>query len=406
MDKKQYQKTHPWITFKLNLQKASHTFWMLLGEAQSKCRHIAGVPLRPEKAEELHRIYLTKGIRATTAIEGNTLSEEEVRKIIDSDLPVPPSKEYLKQEILNIQDACNSIAARIADPSSRGGGITPDEILGYNALVLKKLPQKSEVLPGNIRTFPVVAGSYRGAPAEDCRYLLERFCHWMNDPSSFDLGKSDTLSSGILKAILAHIYLVWIHPFADGNGRTARLLEFRFLLEAGAPSPAGHLLSNHYNETRDEYYRHLEISWRKENGILDFLEYALQGFVDQLDEQIIHIRHDQIEVTWENFLHSQFGETQTENRRKKLLLALSKEEGPVPRNRILTIDTDVAELYRKKTPKTLSRDLSELERRQLLKIDKKGLSPRRDRIIAFMPVLRTDILSDLLIPRHHNDKGK
>jgi Fic family protein len=228
----------------------------------------------------------------------------------------------------------------------------------------------------------------------------------MNDPSSFDLGKSDTLSSGILKAILAHIYLVWIHPFADGNGRTARLLEFRFLLEAGAPSPAGHLLSNHYNETRDEYYRHLEISWRKENGILDFLEYALQGFVDQLDEQIIHIRHDQIEVTWENFLHSQFGETQTENRRKKILLALSKEEGPVPRNRILTIDTDVAELYRKKTPKTLSRDLSELERRQLLKIDKKGLSPRRDRIIAFMPVLRTDILSDLLIPRHHNDKGK
>jgi hypothetical protein len=66
----------------------------------------------------------------------------------------------------------------------------------------------------------------------------------------------------------------------------------------------------------------------------------------------------------------------------------------------------VAELYRKKTPKTLSRDLSELERRQLLKIDKKGLSPRRDRIIAFMPVLRSDILSDLLIPRRRNDKGK
>ena len=67
---------------------------MLLGEVQSKCEHIAGVPLRPATAEMLHRLYLAKGIQATTAIEGNTLSEDEVVRLIQGNLELPPSKEY------------------------------------------------------------------------------------------------------------------------------------------------------------------------------------------------------------------------------------------------------------------------------------------------------------------------
>jgi hypothetical protein len=62
----------------------------------------------------------------------------------------------------------------------------------------------------------------------------------------------------ILKAMVAHLYLAWTHPFGDGNGRTARLIEFHILLSAGVPSPAAHLFSNHYNQTRAEYYRQLD----------------------------------------------------------------------------------------------------------------------------------------------------
>jgi Fic/DOC family len=41
----------------------------------------------------------------------------------------------------------------------------------------------------------------------------------------------------LVKAILAHLYIAWIHPFGDGNGRAARLMELRILLEAGVPMP-------------------------------------------------------------------------------------------------------------------------------------------------------------------------
>jgi hypothetical protein len=52
---------------------------------------------------------LPKGVRATTAIGGNTLSEEQVVKRIEGELELPPSKEHLGKEIDNIVEACRSI---------------------------------------------------------------------------------------------------------------------------------------------------------------------------------------------------------------------------------------------------------------------------------------------------------
>ena len=73
-----YEQSHPWINFNIVLRKADPKLWLLLGEAASKCEHIVGVPLRPTTDQLLHRLYLAKGALGTTAIEGNTLSENEV----------------------------------------------------------------------------------------------------------------------------------------------------------------------------------------------------------------------------------------------------------------------------------------------------------------------------------------
>jgi hypothetical protein len=59
---RQYARTHPWITFRVDLHTLAHKTWMLLGEAESKCEHVAGVPLRPATADRLNGIYLSKGI--------------------------------------------------------------------------------------------------------------------------------------------------------------------------------------------------------------------------------------------------------------------------------------------------------------------------------------------------------
>src|SRR5262245_15971559 len=105
-----YGKSHPWLTFVLDLKRASHRLWMNLGAIQSKCEHVGNTMLPPSISEEMYLMYLAKGVRATTAIEGNTLSEEEVVERIQKKKRLPKSQEYLGVEIDNIVEACNEIA--------------------------------------------------------------------------------------------------------------------------------------------------------------------------------------------------------------------------------------------------------------------------------------------------------
>ena len=386
-----FEKTHPWMKFKLDLQQAGYNIWLLLGEAQSKCEHIAGVPLRPVVAEKLHSIYLAKGAMATTAIEGNTLSEEEVLNRIEGKLKLPPSKEYLGQEIDNIVEACNLIGSNLFQAGSVE--VCVKDIKTYNSLVLKKLPLEEHIIPGEIRTYSVGVGRYRAVPPEDCGYLLERLCDWLN--TDFIPPKQGyTIAFGILKAIVSHLYLAWIHPFGDGNGRTARLVEFHTLIGCGVPSAAAHLLSNHYNVTRREYYRQLDYSSQSDGGLMSFVEYALQGFVDGLKEQLTLIGNQQWDVTWRNFVHEKFKDKNSDAdvRKRHLVLDLSRQDKPVPLSKLNEISPRVAGAYSQKTHKTLIRDVNELKSMGLVEQTPAGIHARKDIILAFLPGRRERIV--------------
>ncbi len=177
-----YEQSHPWLTFMLSLDMNTldQEIWMLLGEAISKCEHIAGVPLQPEVARELNGVYRAKHAHGTTQIEGNTLSEEEVRLLLDGKLDLPDSQAYLEQEVKNVIDAYNMIIDDVAH--YRSLTLTPERISQFNTLVLRDLPPEDNVVPGEISVNNVTVGNvYRGAPREDCTYLLERLCQWHNE---------------------------------------------------------------------------------------------------------------------------------------------------------------------------------------------------------------------------------
>ena len=385
-----FERTHPWLQFQIDLRQASPTFWMLLGEAASKCEHIASVPLRPSTAEQLHRLYLAKGVLATTAIEGNTLSEDEVVKHLEGKLQLPPSKEYLGREIDNIVAACNQIAQEV-----RGGKppvLNVARIKEFNRRVLKTLDVGKGVVPGEIRNHSVGVARYRGAPAEDCEDLLDRLCAWLNGADfkpAQDVPDLQTVYA-IIKAVVAHLYLAWIHPFGDGNGRTARLIEFMILVTSGVPSTAAHLVSNHYNQTRSEYYRQLDRASQSGGDVLPFLNYAVSGFVDGLRAQLDRIRAQQWDVTWENYVHERFRSrtSPSDVRRRHLLLDLSEHEEPVPASKLRDLSPRVAAAYAKKTPKTLSRDLSALVEMGLLEVARNGCRAKKEIILGFLPLRR------------------
>ena len=379
-----YLKTHPQINFQLDLRRASYRFWMLLGEGQSKCQHIAGVPLEPASAYELYRVYLSKGVHATTSIEGNTLTEEQVQQIMDRKLKLPRSQEYLETEVRNIIRACNEIAQELQDnPAVK---ISPERILHFNSLVLADLEVEDYVIPGEFRKVPVGVMRYRAAPWEDCPYLIERLCEWLNGPDFEASEPEERFIKTILKATLAHLYIAWIHPFGDGNGRTARLIEFQLLIQSGlVPYPAGHLLSNHYNKTRSRYYVELDKSNRIDQGPVPFVEYAAEGFVDGLREQLKYIREQQFKVIWENYVHNQFHDKDTPAYRRQRHLVLDMPERVISRKEIVLVSPRVTLAYAGTGEKTLTRDLNSLQAMGLITRKKGGFEANRNVISAFLP---------------------
>ena len=364
---------------------------MLLGEAQSKCNHIAGVPLRPSVADELHKIYLVKGVNATTAIEGNTLTEEEVRLRLDGKLELPPSKSYLQQEVDNVIEACRLISKRTIEGHS--WLLSLADFLSYNELVLRKLPLEEGVIPGRVRTHNVTVGRYRGTPAGECEALLDQLCGWLNG-EEYSPNAGNPIVLGLVRAVLAHLYLAWIHPFGDGNGRTARLVEFQILLAAGVPTPAAHLLSNHYNQTRQEYYRQLDRASQSGGDVIPFLQYAAQGFVDGLKGQLEHIRRQQWEVAWENYVHDFFRDRTSANEKRKrdLVLALTRHREAIPLSKIPTIDHRLTLAYHEKSGRTLMRDLDELVAAELIEKTAGGYRARPETILAFLPARCADVV--------------
>lgn len=384
---RKYQETHPWITFRVDLRDPMPELWMLLGEARSKIAHVAGSLLNPDVAHEMHNVYLTKGVLATTAIEGNTLSEEEVRQRIEGHLALSPSREYLGREVDNVIAAYNQIKDELiggtAAPMSRA------TIENYNRLILEGLELEEGVVAGEIPSHSVAVGGYLGAPREDCAFLLDRLSDWLSGPDFAPRNVDWKLPMAIVKAIVAHLYIAWIHPFGDGNGRTARLMELRILLEAGVPSPATHLLSNHYNQTRTEYYRQLRLASQGEANVIPFVRYALQGFVDGLHEQLGTIRAQQFDDRWEQYVYQRFGRATTpaRQRQRQLVLEMSKFDLPLLKAQLPTLNASLVEMYYGKTDRTLSRDVNALLEMELIRRAGGAYYPNKDVIKAFLPVM-------------------
>jgi len=362
---------------------------MLLGEARSKCDHIKFVPLAAHTAKDLNYVYFAKGVNATTAIEGNTLSEEQVRERLEGTLQLPPSKEYLGVEIDNMIGAYNGIIAAVG----RGEQVrvSIDTLCQLNKQILNGLDVEPQVVPGELRQYNVSAGTYIAAPWVDVPYLLTKLCEWLETirPPSED----QRIPYAFIKAVTAHIYLEWIHPFGDGNGRLGRLAEFLILISSGVPLPAAHVLTSHYNDTRTEYYRQLNRASRSGGDLREFLVYAAQGMVDGLTAAIKRLHKQQEELMWRALVDEALpshGPAATRQRQLAVELGLSTERW-VTKAEIRDMASALTVAYAGH-PKMLTRDLNRLRELGFVQVAVSGNRFRAaiERVRGMRPSVVTD----------------
>lgn len=343
----------------------------MLGECHALVDALTDIPLQPEYRQLLLSVSLRKGAQATTAIEGNTLSEEEIEKLQEG-WSLPPSKEYLQIEVNNILEAFNTLLYEIVT-EDKVSIITPDLIKYFHSMIGKDLGERFDAIPGKFRDDRRHVGPYLAPEHQYVPELIDKLCSWLG--REFHYSDGQDFATAVIQAIVTHVYIEWIHPFGDGNGRTGRLLEFYILLRTGLPSIVSHILSNFYNLTRPEYYRQLDKA-RKKRDLTEFIRYALQGFRDGLRENLNIIQENQFSIFWQHYIYEAFANLKYTKKgvfKRKRALMLQ-----MPINQFFTVDElieispDVAKRYATIGRPTVLRDLRELqELNLLLKVGKK-----------------------------------
>ncbi len=316
---------------------------------------------------------LVRGVMGTTAIEGNTLSTDEVRAIVERRSKLPPSMQYQEQEVANVVATLN---AEIGEPREVGD-LREDRLCKWNASILKDLELDTDIVPGAYRQLSVGVGRYRCPPPNEIPELMQSFLSWYRETFQETPEGFNPIEVAILKALAAHLYFVLIHPFGDGNGRTARLIEWFTLDCAGVPTSATHLLSDHYNLTRQVYVRKLEEASLGGN-MMPFLIYALEGFVDRLAEQLRTIYHQYALLVFaETTRLADLGKTDaTVKRRRDLAMAIANRREPVPTQAVSALSFDLITAYGNTTTKTITRDLHALRDANLITLGNNGWTPQ------------------------------
>jgi len=374
------------ISFKANWKKTEKTV-NLLGQCYAYINSMLNIPIRPDYRDRLHSVSMSKGALATTAIEGNTLTEEDLAQI-RSGRDLEPSRKYQQQEVENVLSAFNIIFNELVK-EKKPEIVSPDMIRRFNKMVGENIGKAFGGNPGQFRRRNVVVGVvYRPPSFELVEGYVQKLCEWL--AWEFHYKQEQNFDEALLEAIVSHVYIEWIHPFGDGNGRTGRLLEFYVLMRAGVPSIASHILSNHYNNTRTMYYRQLQHAG--ETGDLSaFILYALEGFRDGLENTIEAIHKEQTELTWNNYVHDTIEVMQDEGKTQKTLRRLRQLAYYIPADRfcgleeIMILNPKIAEEYRGLNLMTLRRDLALLVEKKLLKSEKGKYRANYELLQGFLP---------------------
>ena len=225
--------------------------------------------LVPKWEVMLRREALIRSAHSSTSIEGNALSLEEVRLLAQGREIMATRKD--RQEVLNYLEALEKIPLF----AKRDFFSIPD-LLELHKIVTKDTLQ-NPLDEGVIRNRRVYVGNsitgeviFEPPPVNQVTGLLQGFFEWMNSSQTEPL---DT----VIEAGITHYEIVRIHPFIDGNGRTARVMATLVLYKRGLDTKRFFSLDDYYDSDRRRYYDVLRSIDQNSIDITGWLEYFTEG---------------------------------------------------------------------------------------------------------------------------------
>lgn len=235
----------------------------------------------PAQEVRLRRQATIRMTHHSTEIEGNRLTMKQVEALYAKKKIDAPDRDIY--EVQNYLNALQYIETVVAEKKP----ISEQVILKIHKLVTTKTMDAQfcgHYRPGPIYVVRHRSGMppetlYTGPTAKQVPRLMSDFVAWLKESEKKEIHP-------VIVAAIAHLEIAAIHPFNDGNGRTARSVATLLLYQRGYDFRRLFALEDYYNTNRQSYYQAINVGKtydERKTDITSWLEYFVKGFKEEID---------------------------------------------------------------------------------------------------------------------------
>ena len=264
----------------------------VLGEIHEMRRGLEA-NLRPKRrwTGVLRRTLLARAVRGSNSIEGYDVAEDEAAAALNDEQPLT-ADEATFAEIRGYRQALGYVLANANDEhftfDTSSMRAMHYMMLGHD---LSKSPGQYRRGPIYVRDERLNRNVYEGAPADDLGELMEAFAASLRTGAGID---------PLVRGAMAHLNLVMIHPFRDGNGRMARALQTLVIARAQISDPAFCSIEEWLGRNTEDYYRVLTLTssgkWHPRPDANLWISFNLRAH--HMQAQTIKRRIAEVEAVW------------------------------------------------------------------------------------------------------------
>jgi Fic family protein len=307
--------------------------------------------LIPKWEVSLRKDALIRATHASTAIEGNPLTIEEVSQLAGGRKVMAARKAEV--EVLNYLRVLEKI-----EKYKEKEKITEKNILKLHKDISREILENPEY-EGRYRELQVYVGNrvtgkvvFMPPTPEEVPGLMNEFVEWLNSKDSSQVDP-------VVVAGVSHYEFVRIHPFVDGNGRTARALATLILYLREFDIKRFFALDDYYDSDRNSYYEALDSVDPETLDLTRWLEY----FTDGVLISIMKVKEKVLRLSLEKHRKESKGQIPLTERQMTIIEYLQK-------NGKITAG-DVAKMY-KITRQAALKELNKLVKLEIIRLQGKG----------------------------------
>lgn len=270
------------IPFSANFFRYEPAAVAKLGRIERALGAIRAAAIIPPAADQMRASALAGTVHYSTLIEGNELSLIEAERAAAGELDATTTA---KIELINYVEALQWLDDRHDDGELE---ISPPLMLELHGVLMRGLGREdSDFKPRHEGAWrdgrAVVLDElgrvvHEGSPAREVAARMAGFCHWIAEREK----RLEEFPPPVLAAV-AHYAITETHPFANGNGRTARLLSSAVLLRHGYLPGRLFCFDHYYARDKTAYLAALRSVRGRTFNMGRWLEYFLEGLAEEYE---------------------------------------------------------------------------------------------------------------------------